>query len=303
MTSFRVTGEDSRDEQAFQSPRLQTRHTRRIDDVNVGMSERWGSVIGGAALAAYGLKRRSLGGAALAVLGGGMLYRGMTGYCQLYQALGISTARDGGAIQRVEVTRAITVNKSPEELYRFWRHFENLPRFMSHLKAVHSSGDGRSHWVATAPLGMTVEWDAELTEERDNELIAWQSLEGAHVPNKGCVRFQHAPGGRGTEVRVTLAYQPPMGRLGASVAKLFGEEPGQQLEADLRRFKSFMEAGELPTTQGQPSGRVNARREVPAPRSQRALEPTPRRDVVEVASEDSFPSSDAPAWTFRNERG
>jgi uncharacterized membrane protein len=301
MTSFGMTGRDSRDKQALQSPRLQIGHTRRTNDVNVGMSERWGSVIGGAALAACGLKRRSLGGTALALLGGGLLYRGMTGYCQLYRALGISTARDSGATQVIEVAKAITIDKSPEELYRFWRHFENLPRFMSHLKSVHSTGDGRWHWVATAPLGRTVEWDAELTEERDNELIAWHSLEGARIPNHGCVRFQHAPGGRGTEVHVTLAYQPPMGRLGASVAKLFGEEPSQQLEADLRCLKSFMEAGELPTTQGQPAGRVSTLHEAPARHGQRSLESAPKRDMAEVASEDSFPASDVPAYTFRKE--
>jgi hypothetical protein len=115
------------------------------------------------------------------------------------------------------------------------------------------------------------------------------------------VRFQRAPGGHGTEVHVTLAYQPPMGKLGASVAKLFGEEPGQQLEADLRRLKSFMEAGEMPTTQGQPSGRVSTRHEAPAHHRQRSFESVPKRDVVEVASEDSSPASDAPTSTSRNE--
>jgi uncharacterized membrane protein len=295
MTSLGRTGEDSRDERALPRPRLQMLRTRLTNDVNVGKGERWGSIIGGAALVACGLKRRSLGGTALALLGGGLLYRGTTGHCRLYQALGMSTARGDEAPQVVEVAKAITIAKPPEELYRFWRHFENLPCFMSHLKSVSSTGDGRSHWVATAPLGRAVEWDAELTEERDNELIAWRSLEGARIPNHGRVRFQRAPGGRGTEVHVTLAYQPPMGRLGSSVAKLFGEEPGQQLETDLRRLKSFMEAGEIPTTQGQPSGRVSTRHEAPAHHRQHSFGSAPRRDTVEVASGGSLPASDAPA--------
>jgi uncharacterized membrane protein len=277
------------------------RRTRRTHEANVGKGERWGSIIGGAALVACGLKRRSLGGTALALLGGGLLYRGTTGYCQLYQALGISTARDSEAPQAIEVAKAITIDKPPEELYRFWRDFENLPCFMSHLKSVHSTGDGRSHWVATAPLGRTVEWDAELIEERDNELIAWHSLAGARIPNHGSVRFQHAAGRRGTEVHVRLAYQPPMGRFGASVAKLFGEEPGQQLEADLRRLKSFMEAGEIPTTQGQSSGRVSTRREASARHGWRSLESSPRHNAIEVASEGSFTPGDAPASKFGNE--
>jgi uncharacterized membrane protein len=108
---------------------------------------------------------------------------------------------------------------------------------------------------------MTAEWDAEITEERDNELIAWRSLEGSRLPNQGHVRFHHAPGGRGTEVHITLEYQPPLGKLGATAAKLFGQELNRQIEEDLRRFKSLMETGEMPTTNGQPSVWVSTRRE------------------------------------------
>lgn len=257
MRSSGITGRDKSRTQA--SPGLHRR--RQTDDRNVGTVERWGSVIGGAALAVYGLKRRSLGGAALTLLGGGLVYRGITGYCQVYQAVDINTARRGRETQGVEVEKAITIGRSPEELYRFWRHFENLPRFMIHLQSVQSTGHRRSHWVARAPLGMTAEWDAEVTEERDNELIAWRSLEGSCVPNQGHVRFLRAPWGRGTEVHIRLAYKPPRGRLGAIVAKLFGEEPHRQLDEDLHRFKHLMEAGEIPTIAGQPSVWVSTRRE------------------------------------------
>ena len=283
---------------ALQSLRQQPRQT---PEKNVGTIERWASMIGGAALTAYGLKRRSLGGAALALLGAGLVYRGMTGQCQLYRALGLDTAKDEGVSQPITVDKAITVNKSPAELYLFWRHFENLPRFMAHLQSVQNTGHRRSHWVADAPLKMTAEWDAEVMEERDNELIAWRSAEGSPFPNAGSVRFQRAPGGRGTEVRVTLTYAPPGGRLGAVVAKLYGAEPGQQLAEDLRRFKSLMEAGEIPTIEGQSSVGVSTRHEARPSRSHQSLASPPGRDAVHEASEASFLVSDPRAWALRNE--
>lgn len=144
-----------------------------------------------------------------------------------------------------QVNKSIIINSSPEELYGFWHDFENLPRFMHHLESVKVTGDKRSHWVATAPAGTTVEWDAEITEDRPNELIAWRSLEGADVYNRGSVRFERAPGNRGTIVRVEIDYDPPGGKLGAAVAKLFGEDPEQQVNADLRRFKQVIETGEV----------------------------------------------------------
>ena len=156
-----------------------------------------------------------------------------------------SSSGSGQKEQAVDVKRTITINKSPEELYRFWRNFENLPRFMNHLEAVQVTGDRRSHWKAKAPAGTTVEWDAEITEDRPNEMIAWRSIEGADVDNAGSVRFVPAPGGRGTEVRVELRYDPPGGVIGAAIARLFGEEPAQQVADDLRAFKQVMETGEV----------------------------------------------------------
>lgn len=234
-------------------------------NVNVGEIERWVSSIGGGALAVYGIKRLVQGnwlGAVLGLVGGGLIYRGATGHCDMYEALGVSTAEGSHnpnvsvpAHRGIKVEKSVTVSKSPEELYRFWRNFENLPKFMDHLESVRVEGTGRSHWVAKAPAGTTVEWDAEIYNEKENELIAWRSLEGADVDNAGSVRFEAAPEGRGTIVRVSLKYDPPGGIIGSTFAKLFGEEPSQQIEEDLRRFKQVMEAGETPTTEGQSSGR------------------------------------------------
>jgi uncharacterized membrane protein len=143
------------------------------------------------------------------------------------------------------VNKSVVIDASPEELYTFWHDFENLPRFMRHLEEVRVTGEGRSHWVAKAPAGTTVAWDAEITDDRPNELIAWRSLEGADVYNAGSVRFEQTRGVRGTIVRVEIDYAPPGGVIGAAVAKLFGEEPGQQVGADLRRFKQLIETGEV----------------------------------------------------------
>lgn len=142
------------------------------------------------------------------------------------------------------VSKAITINRSPDEVYRFWRDFENLPRFMAHLESVQSV-NGRSHWQAKGPLGTTIDWDADVVEDRPNELITWRSAAGADVDNQGSVRFRPGPGGRGTEVVVELTYQPPAGSIGAAAAKLLGEEPAQQIAGDLRRLKQVLETGDV----------------------------------------------------------
>ena len=154
----------------------------------------------------------------------------------------------------VEARSTITVNSSPDAAYAAWRDFEALPGFMYHLKSVEVTADGCSRWVAKAPLGTTVEWDAEIAEDVPGERIAWRSADGASVANAGTVHFRPAPGGRGTEVKVELRYEPPMGALGAVVAKLFGEEPNQQLADDLRRFKQLLETGEIAKSEGSPLG-------------------------------------------------
>jgi uncharacterized membrane protein len=162
----------------------------------------------------------------------------------------LSSRSDGMTKGGIQVKKSIAINSSPEELYRFWRDFENLPRFMNHLESVKETGNGRSHWVAKAPAGSTVEWDAEIVEERDGELISWRSLEGSDVDNSGSVSFVRATGGRGTIVTVELEYNPPGGVIGAGVAKLFGEEPEQQVYDDLRCLKQVIETGEVVISEG-----------------------------------------------------
>ncbi len=233
-------------------------------EVNVAGAERWASALGGAALTAYAIKQlkdRSPAGAALAAAGTALIYRGATGHCAMYAAAGINTAngendtrRALGGSRGVHVEEAFTINKPPEELYAFWRRFEQLPSFMDHLVSVTQLDQRRSHWVAKAPAGRKVEWDAEIVNEVPNELIGWRTLENADVVSAGSVRFKPAPGGRGTEVRVRLQYEPPAGKVGATVAWLLGHEPSQTIQEDLRRFKQLMEAGEIPTIKGQPRG-------------------------------------------------
>ncbi|RCJ38523.1 cyclase [Nostoc punctiforme NIES-2108] len=211
--------------------------------------ERWASLIGGGAMVLMGLKQGSLRGALTALAGGGLIYQGATKQSTIQkaqEAIGIN--------QPIKVEKTVTINKSAEELYRFWHNFENLPTFMKHLKSVKVHNEKRSHWIANAPLDNSVEWDADILEDRENEFISWASVEGADVDNSGFVRFKKAPGDRGTEVKVVLEYNPPGGALTATLAKLFGEEPEQQIGDELRRFKMLMEAGEIATTEGQPSG-------------------------------------------------
>jgi uncharacterized membrane protein len=166
-----------------------------------------------------------------------------------------STAKGVSESDAAYVEKSITVNRSPDECYRLWRDFENFPRFMKHLESVQVTGDNRTHWKAKAPLGASVEWDAQVTVDQPGQLLAWHSVEGSEVDNAGTVRFERAPGGRGTIVWVEMQYSPPGGKAGAVIARLFGEEPSRQLDEDLRRFKWLIETGEIPTTVGQPSGR------------------------------------------------
>jgi uncharacterized membrane protein len=223
--------------------------------VNVGGTERLLSAAAGAAILSLALRRRALRGL-LMPLGGGLLARAVTGRCAVNSAIGRNSARAGGrrspvaSVERgegIKVERSIVVDRPAAELYGYWRDFENLPRFMEHLESVLVLDDRRSRWTAKGPAGRNVEWEAEIHNEIPGERIAWRSLANADVDNAGSVHFRDLGNGR-TEVRVVLSYAPPAGRLGAAIAKLFGEEPSQQVAEDLRRFKQVMEAGEVAST-------------------------------------------------------
>lgn len=155
----------------------------------------------------------------------------------------------------IKVEKTLTINRPAAELYRFWHDFANLPQFMKHLQDVKVYDEKRSHWTTTGPLNGTVEWDAVITEERENKQIAWKSTENAEVANSGAIYFQETTHNRGTEVKVVTEYDPPGGAIGDAIAKLLGESPEQQLGDDLRRFKMLMETGEIATNEGQPTGR------------------------------------------------
>lgn len=230
---------------------------------NVGRSERIASAAGGLLLVLDGLRRGRTRGLAEAALGAALLQRGATGHCQLYATLGVDTSdetRHADATTRLAERRSVhvvesqTIQRPPREVYDHWRRLENLPAFMKHLESVAQQSETRSHWVAKLPAGQSVAWDAEITTDVPGERIAWRSLEGSEITNVGTVQFRPAPGGRGTEVLVSLEYAPPAGVLGEAVAKLLADTPERQISAGLRSFKQIMEAGEVATTEGQPSG-------------------------------------------------
>ena len=224
---------------------------RTESERNVGPAERWLSGAAGVAVLAYALGRRRFR-LALVPIAIGLLRRAVTERCEIKRAItslrgraarraGTVPALGGGAGRRIE--QAVTIERAPAELFDFWRHFDNLPRFLDNLESVTMLDEGRSRWVAKGPLGMRVEWEAEVHNEIPEELIAWRSLPGSDVDQAGSVHFSSAPGG--TEVRVILRYAAPAGPLGDALAHVLGEDPDRQIEDDLRRFKQVMEAGEV----------------------------------------------------------
>lgn len=241
------------------SPEHAAQSSRGPTTVNLGGGERWIDISAGTALAATGLAlagftRRLIAGSALALAGGVLVYRGLTRRSRLYGTLGIVRAGPATGAGLI-VERAITISRPRDEVYRFWRELGNLRLVVAGLQTASPRGDGLSRWIVSAPFGRRIEWDAQLEADEHNNLLAWHSVPGSGLANRGIVRFLEAPGNRGTEVRVRLEYQPPLGSAGAAVAKLFGEEPNQDLYAALRNMKALLEAGETPTTQGQPVGR------------------------------------------------
>jgi uncharacterized membrane protein len=222
----------------------------RNHGANVGDGERMLSAAAGGLVTWLAIKQGGLLGTGLAILGGGLIYRALSGHCPMYTAMGKNSAGKHSIQASVaaghgfKLEQAIAINGSAEDLFNIWRDFENLPRFMSHLVRIKARRN-RSHWVARGPAGTTVTWDAEIVTEDPGRMIAWRSLEGSQVNTAGSVHFTPLPAGRGTEVRVTLKYDPPCGPLGSWLAWVFRQDPENQIREDLRRFKQMVEAGEI----------------------------------------------------------
>jgi uncharacterized membrane protein len=212
---------------------------------NVGQYERIASGIGGAAMMFLGLRRMSIGGVLAAIGGAALLHRGVTGRCRVYRRFGIDTTREGLS-RGVEVDRAITIGRSPEEVYRFWRNVEDLPRFMQHLSSVTEIEQGRTRWVARE-AGIDIEWYAQIIEDVPGERIMWRSEPGGRVETEGEITFRPAPGDRGTEVRVRMRCAAPGGVLAMAMAPLLRRFTRIQVGQDLHRLKQLMETGEVAT--------------------------------------------------------
>lgn len=200
---------------------------------------RWGALLGGGALAVYGLTRRSPLGYGLAAGGG---------------ALAVLGAKSNNKTNETVAHGTVLLNCFPEEAYRFWRDFENLPRFMRHLETVSKMDDRRSRWIAVGPMGKRVRWDAEITNEAENQFISWHSLEGSDIQVDGSVEFRQAPAQRGTLVTAIMRFPSLRGSVGAMISKIIGKDPSFLMRQDLRRFKALIETGEIPTTEGQSHG-------------------------------------------------
>lgn len=272
---------------------------RKQPQTNLSENERMLSIVAGAGLIGLGLMRRGGFGAGLAAMGSTLAYRGFTGVCPAFKALGINTSERGHEKgtgskkgvpyeQGIRIDQEVRIHRPAHELYQFWRNFENLPEFMDHLESVEMKGDKVSHWVVRGPGGYKVSWDAEIVNEVQDKLIGWRSLPGSQVASGGSVHFDETGDGS-TIVRVSLQYNPPAGNIGAMISKAMGEDPQQMIREDLMHFRELMENRTL--THGTGGSRDHDRA------SKRRTRRTDRTDAVQSASEDSFPASDAPSWT------
>jgi uncharacterized membrane protein len=236
---------------------MQHRHT-----LNLTRLDRWGYVAGGLALLAWGLGRRSLTRGSAAGLGGWLLYQAYTGNNPMFEPLGIRVnpqPEDADAHETIVHDEPIVIGKSADEVYRFWRDLNNLPRIAPKLKALEVLDQRHSRWHVQDPRGGTVQWEAEITRDEPGREIAWRTTHERQITHFGDVRFENAPGGRGSIVRVHLEYVSPAGSFGAAVASVTAESPRWMVKDALRRLKQLLETGEIATTQGQPSGRARQR--------------------------------------------
>lgn len=260
VVPLNVAAEPERRDAARWARRERAR-VQREASVNIGEVERLASAVAGGLLAAYGVRRKGWSGLGLAIVGVELVRRGMTGHCMAYEAMGVST-KDGklqidkrrnpelDPSKAVKARGVATIRRPRSELYRMWRDFSQLPRFMQHLERVDVMSPTRSHWVTKGPAGTSIEWDADIIAERDGEYIEWASVAAADVPNRGTVQFVDAADGDGTEVIVTLEAEPPAGKVGDFVARLFGRSPQQEVEDAVKRFREAAER-HAPLSSGQ----------------------------------------------------
>ena len=223
------------------------------ENANVNMPERVLSILAGAVITYKGIRQftsHPIIALQEAMVGGILLYRGATGVCPIYSRLG----KDSTDTQAISITERFIVNKPREEVYAFWRNFENLPRFMKHLASVEEQGNNRSQWKANLPGEIVkLSWNAEITREEENRYIGWQSIEGSMVDNAGKVEFNDAINGSGTELSVEISYFPPAGSLGQGIAKLLNNVFEDKIREDVTNFKHYVEGEEYQTYVTSPS--------------------------------------------------
>ncbi len=233
--------------------------------VNVGEVERWASAVGGGLLVLHGLRRGTFGGLALATLGGALVYRGVTGHSQVYCALNIDTSGKHRADAEehvhkgVLIKHATTINRTPMEVYDFVKDPANHHRYMEHVQSVEAGEDGTFRWAIEGPFGSTWRFQSRHINEQPGHLVAWKTLPGGDIESAGAIRLEPAWDGRGTEVTMEINFEPPAGAVGIAIARILGHDPDAQVRENLRRLKNLLEAGEIPTTEGQPSGPGEAR--------------------------------------------
>ena len=237
------------------------KHVSFIDEVrrelsfNISDREQTLSTLAGAGLVGFGLTQPAWKRWLFILIGGGLLKRGLTGHCDLYERLHINTRHPTPSAgiesaRGAKLEASIDIHCPARELYLFWRQLDHLPRVLRHVKTVEPIDGLRSHWVVKGPLGQQFEWDAEIINEHENQLIAWETLPGATVPNSGSVWFKEVSAGL-TRLKVTVEFEPPGKAIGLTVAKLLGESPQSELEEDLAAFKDFAERELTPESQSQ----------------------------------------------------
>jgi uncharacterized membrane protein len=233
--------------------------------INVGEVERWASAIGGGLLVLHGLRRGTFGGLALAMLGGALVYRGVSGHCQAYCALNLDTSGKHRADAEEHVHKGVlvkhtaTINRTPMEVYDFVKDPANHHRYMEHVESVRADEDGTFHWAIEGPFGSTWRFRSRHINEEPGHLVAWKTLPGGDIDSAGAIRLVPAWDGRGTDVTMEINFEPPAGAVGMAIAKILGHDPDAQVRENLRRLKNLLEAGEIPTIEGQPSGRAASR--------------------------------------------